>query len=133
MSGEVAYLDTSAAVKLIVREPETSALRTELAKWSRRMSSALLRVELIRTAKRVGLPAVIEVANARVDDLDLIRIDDALLNNAAHLGPDTLRSLDAIHLATAVSLGSDLGAVITYDQRMSEGAIALGLPVLTPQ
>jgi predicted nucleic acid-binding protein len=74
------------------------------------------------------------VAEARrhLEGIHLIRLDDDLLDRAADLDPPGMRSLDAIHLAAAVSLGDDLAAVITYDERMSAGAHALGLPVLSP-
>ena len=64
--------------------------------------------------------------------LSLIALDDALLDRASDLGPSDLRSLDAIHLAAALSLGDDLGAVVTYDDRMAAAATGLGLVVAQP-
>jgi predicted nucleic acid-binding protein len=133
MSAEVAYLDTSAVVKLLVREAETTALRRRLRSWPRRASSALLRVELLRTVRRAGLPRLMEGARRQLASIDLIRLDDDLLERAAEIEPSTMRSLDAIHLATALDLGSDLAAVVTYDARMSAAAQALGLPVVAPR
>ena len=132
MSADVAYLDTSAVVKLFVEEPETRALRQELKRWPRRASSALLRVELLRAARRAGLPEVVQKARAHINDLFLIQIESAVLDRAANLTPDDLRSLDAIHLASAMSLEMDLGAIVTYDERMSQAGRELGLPVIAP-
>lgn len=133
MSAEVAYLDASAVVKLLVREAETTALRRRLKEWPHRVSSALLRVELLRTVRRARLPRLMEVARRQLASIELIRLDDDLLERAAGIEPSTVRSLDAIHLATALSLGSDLAAVVTYDSRMSTAAQALGLPVIAPR
>jgi hypothetical protein len=133
MSAEVAYLDASAVVKLLVREAETTALRRRLKGWARRASSALLRVELLRTVKRAGTPRLMEGARRQLASIDLIRLDDDLFERAAGIEPFTGRSLDAIHLATALSLGSDLTAVVTYDARMSAAAQLLGLPLMAPR
>lgn len=133
MSAEVAYLDASAVVKLLVREAETTALRRQLQAWPRRASSALLRVELLRTVRRAGLPRLMAGARRLLASIDLIRLDDDLLERAAEIQPFTVRSLDAIHLATALSLGRDLAGVVTYDARMSAAGQALGLPVIAPR
>lgn len=133
MSAEVAYLDASAVVKLLVRESDTTALRRRLRSWPQRASSALLRAELLRTVRRAGLPRLMEGARRQLTSIDLIRLDDDLLERATGIEPFTVRSLDAIHLATALSLGSDLGAFMTYDTRMSTAAQALGLPVIAPR
>jgi predicted nucleic acid-binding protein len=72
-------------------------------------------------------------ARAVLASLDLISLDDHLLEVAATLDPSILRTLDAIHLATALSLGDSLDKVITYDKRMAEAAQYLGLAVVSPQ
>jgi len=64
--------------------------------------------------------------------LNLVAVDDDLLDEAARLGPETLRSLDAIHLASALSVGSAVGVVVTYDARLADVARAAGLAVLSP-
>lgn len=133
MSAEVVYLDASAVVKLLVNEPETAALRRRLPAWPRRASAALLLVELLRTIRRAGLPRLLRDARRQLTGIHLIRLDDDLLERAAELEPPTVRSLDAIHLAAALGLGSELGAIVTYDARMSEAAQALGLPVVAPR
>lgn len=128
------YLDTSALVKIVVEEPETAALRTALSSAGpvRRCSSALTRTELVRAASRHGER---EAAAARsvLDGLVLVTITTDLLDAAAALTPVTLRSLDAVHVATALELGAELVSVVTYDDRMAEAARHHGLAVLTPR
>jgi len=67
-----------------------------------------------------------------VAGVHLIRLDDALLDRAADLDPTDLRSLDSIHLAAAASLGDDLAAVVSYDERLLAAASLLGLLTATP-
>lgn len=132
MSAEVAYLDTSAAVKLLMTEPESSALRGWLRRRPERASAALLRVELVRVVRRAGFPRLIPEARRLLASIHLIRLDDVLLDRAANLDPTELRSLDSIHLAAAASLGDDLSALISYDDRLLAAATSLGLPTATP-
>jgi predicted nucleic acid-binding protein len=132
MSADVAYIDTSAAVKLLMTEPESPALRRWLRRRPARASAALLRVELVRVVRRAGLPRLIPEARKLLAGVHLIRLDDALLDRAADLDPIDLRSLDSIHLAAAVSLGEDLAAVVSYDERLLAAATSLGLPTATP-
>src|SRR5579864_2692213 len=128
MSAEVAYLDTSAAVKLLMTERESAALRRWLRRRPQRASAALLRVELVRVVRRAGLPRLIPEARKLLAGVHLIRLDEALLDRAADLDPTEVRSLDAIHLAAAASLGDDLAAVVSYDDRLLAAATSLGLP-----
>lgn len=125
------YLDASAFVKLIFAEPESDALRDWLASHRERTSSALLRTEVLRA---VRLRDASDLARARqlLDAVVLVPIDDAVLEAAGLLGPGALRTLDAIHVATARYLGSDVDALVTYDRRMIEAAGRLGLPVASP-
>jgi predicted nucleic acid-binding protein len=132
MSAEVAYLDSSAAVKLLMNERESPALRRWLRGRSERASAALLRVELVRVVRRAGLPRLIPQARQLLAGVHLIRLDDVLLERAANLDPTELRSLDSIHLAAAASLGDDLAAVVSYDDRLLAAATSLGLPTATP-
>jgi len=132
MSAEVAYLDTSAAVKLLMTERESPALRRWLRRRPARASAALLRVELVRVVRRAGVPRLIPEARKLLAGVHLIRLDDALLDRAADLDPTELRSLDSIHLAAAASLGGDQAAVVSYDDRLLAAATALGLPTATP-
>ena len=132
MSADVVYLDTSAVVKLVVREPQTAALQHFLRSRARRVSTALLRVELLRVAGRVPAPGIRERALRQLANIHLIRLDPALLDAASGLQPPSLRSLDAIHLAGALSLGANLDALVTYDARLMEAANLLGLTVSSP-
>lgn len=132
MSGDVAYVDTSAFVKTVLQEPESAALAHYSRGWGRFASSALLRVELLRTVRRFG-PERLALARARLAAVSVIAMDDAILEAAGLLDPPTMRSLDAIHLASAQVLGSDLGVFITYDQRLASAASSLGFAVASPQ
>ena len=130
MSGSVAYLDSSAFVKLVVPEPESAALRHSLRKWRERASATLLRVESVRAVAPTG-PNAIRTARRQMARLHLIELNRPLLDVAGTL-PGLVRSLDTIHLAAAQSLGSDLGAVVTYDQRLAQAAIRMGMTVESP-
>jgi predicted nucleic acid-binding protein len=132
MSADVAYLDTSAVVKLLVREGETAALRRWLRRRPRRVASALLSVELLRAARRAGEPRLVVEARRLLTGITLIGVDNAVLDRAGDLEPGQLRTLDAIHLATALSLGAELDAVVTYDRRMADAAALVGLAIAAP-
>lgn len=131
VSAETVYIDSSGLVKLVVREPESAELEQYLRGWPRRVSSALARVEVVRAVRGHGSEAV---ARARrvLSDVHLIQLDEELLDDAAELEPLRLRSLDAINLAAARSLGGDLGRLVTYDQRIAAAARAIGLAVDAP-
>jgi predicted nucleic acid-binding protein len=125
------YLDSSAIVKLVVAEAESSALAGHLRRRPVRASCALARVEVVRAVEAHGEPAVSR-ARALLDRIWLVRLDDALLDAAAGLPGRGLRSLDAIHLAAARALGDDLAEVVTYDRRMADAATRLGVSVAAP-
>jgi uncharacterized protein len=126
------YLDASAIVKLAVREAETPALESTLAHCRAAFSSKLSRVECTRALARVAGPRAVATLNGAFEALVLHEIDDAVLAGAAALESPTLRSLDAIHLATAMLLGiSDL-SFVTYDERLARAAEAQGLTVAQP-
>jgi predicted nucleic acid-binding protein len=132
MSAEVVYLDSSALAKLVVHEAESSALRRYLRRRKRRATCGLARVEVVRAVRAHGAAAV-AAARRILGGVDLIRLDDVLLDEASELGGGTLRTLDAIHLAAARSLRSDLVAVVTYDARMTSAATDLRLTVVAPR
>jgi predicted nucleic acid-binding protein len=132
MSGRAAYIDTSAFVKLIVAEPESAALRTRLRRWPDRVSATLLRTETLRALRRSGNDHLIGQARRMFAALTLVRLDEPLLDRAGDLGPTELRSLDAIHLAAALSIGPDLAIVITYDHRLRDAALLQGIDVDSP-
>lgn len=131
MSDRYVYLDTSAFMKLITREVETVALQRYLIARSLRVSSALLRTEALRAAMRVSQDHVAKVRR-QLRSVALVDIGRELLEQAGSLTPPDLRSLDAIHIATALSLGDDLGEVVTYDARMKSAAAAHGLAIVSP-
>lgn len=126
------YLDSSAIVKLAVREPESFALRRYLRKRRPLVSSALARTEVLRALLPAGDEAVARGRDV-LQRLDLVRVNDHILNAAALLLPAEVRSLDAIHLATAQQLGRDLRVLITYDDRMAAAARALGYRIVQPR
>jgi predicted nucleic acid-binding protein len=133
VSGERAvYLDSSALVKLAVAEPESAALRRYLRGRRPLVSSALARAEVARALLPLGEPAV-RRGQEVLARLELIRISDRILAAAGSLLPAELRTLDAIHLATARQLGSDLARLITYDERLRAAAAAAGCPVAAPR
>ncbi len=125
------YLDTSAYIKLFVEEPESEALHRELDRWPAWTSSALLGVEAVRAGRRLSEQIAASV-EASLGYIALIPIDAAVLSMARGLGPSELRSLDAIHLATALSIGTDLGAIACYDERLAGAAATAGLNILAP-
>jgi predicted nucleic acid-binding protein len=115
------YLDSSAIVKLAVREPESLALRGYLRRREPFVSSALARTEVLRAAagrRRDSGPG----GRIVLRRLDLVRVNDRILNVAGALRFSELRSLDAIHLATANQLGEELLALLTFDNRMVTAA-----------
>jgi predicted nucleic acid-binding protein len=125
------YLDSSALVKLAVREPESVALRRYLRRRRPLIASALVRTEVTRALLPLGAEAV-QRGQHVLARIDLVRINDRVLDAAGAMLPAELRSLDAIHLATAQQLGADLARIVTYDDRMAMAADQLGLAVARP-
>ena len=124
------YLDSSAIVKLVVREPETAGLIRAIQADPEVVSSHVACTEVVNATRRAGRSTA--RAERILDGIALVPIDDAILREAATLGRKDLRTLDAIHLATAISLRPDVGTVITYDGRQARVASALGLEVRSP-
>ena len=127
----VTYVDSSAIVKLVVRELESAALSRFLRTRRPLVSSALARVEVERACLAFG-DAVRERARDVLARFELVRIGDRVLSAAGGLLPNEIRSLDAIHLATASLFGTSLRAVVTYDVRMANVARSLGWKVAAP-
>jgi len=126
------YLDSSAFIKVVVEEAESAALRELLAAdGGRRVSSALLRAEALRAVRHLG-PEALAAVREGLRRVDLIAIDDRILDAAGILEPRVLRTLDAIHLATALAVGDDMDVVVTYDERMVVAARLLGLTTTSP-
>ncbi len=124
------YLDSSALVKLTVNEPETAALTRYLSARPRWVSSSLAKVELLRAARRTGRSLL--VARELLDRLALMPVDEDVLEHAALLGPTNLRTLDAIHTASALRLRDRLDGVVTYDVRMTSALAELGVRAVAP-
>ena len=115
----------------MLRERERDALVAELARWEGYVSSALLGVEAIRACARYG-ERYAAAARDGLHGISLIPVDDEVLQAAARLAPAQLRTLDALHLATALSLGEDLGVLVAYDERLNAAAAVHDLPVISP-
>jgi uncharacterized protein len=127
-----AYVDSSALLKLAVREPETSAVEADFAARDGLVTSRLAVVECRRAARRASNRRVLQTIDEILDAIYLIEVTPAILEQAALADPPLLRSLDAIHLATALSVGDARMDVITYDERFADAARAHGLTVVQP-
>ena len=127
-----AYLDASAIVKLVVAEPETAALERDVAGRIALLSSRLSATEVLRAARRHPLRRVLQQAEDVLDSFVLMEVTSAILKRAGALGPTDLRTLDAIHLATALGLGLANLEFLTYDVRLARAARAHGLSVSKP-
>lgn len=127
------YLDSSALMKLIRSEDETAALSDWLQERPEQtvVTSELGRVEVLRAARRVGDQVSTE-ARAVVGDLDLVPLNRAVQDLACDIADPLLRTLDALHLASAVLLGEELSAFVAYDDRLATAARAASLPVSAP-
>jgi predicted nucleic acid-binding protein len=124
------YYDTSALAKLVVAEAESSALRALMVR-SVNVSSDLARTELVRAVRR-SAPGRVPLAHDVLAALDLVALTPEVLDAAGRLEPDALRSLDAVHVAAALTLGDELDGLVTYDDRMAHAATRLGVHVLAP-
>lgn len=133
--GGVLYVDTSALVKLVVREAESDAVERELSRWPGAATSTLTDVELGRAILRAqgdrrdlgsAVPLVVLAGFAHVP------MTARVLSVARSILPPVLRTLDAIHLASALALGADLGAVMTYDARLADAVTTHGITVVAP-
>lgn len=130
------YVDASALVKLVLREPESGALHAYLMARPGAMTSRIATVEVPRAIGR----AMGTSTEAPHDDslvavwerVDVIELDAAIADSAAHMTPWTIRSLDAIHLASALAVADELGDFVTYDRRLAEAAATAGLAVRSP-
>ena len=127
------YLDASAIVKLVRREPESRALLAALRSWPERVTSVVSAVEVPRAVRRAGADArSLRRADRVLDRLGLVELDAPVRARAAALEPAVLRTLDAIHIATALELAPDVETLITYDRRQARSARSAGLAVIAP-
>lgn len=127
------YLDTSAAAKLVLPEPESNALAVFLVErmTTPLVSSALLCPELVRAVNR-HRPDVADRAVAILQRVMTIPLSHDILVDAATVGSPLVRTLDALHLASALSVRSELDALVTYDKQLADSATDAGLVVATP-
>ncbi len=127
------YLDTSAAVKLVLSEPSSRAM----VAWARGnaervVSCDLLRTELLRATRR-GAPDHMPRARAILDSITLLSLPSTTFERAAELEPAVLRSLDSVHLAAALELGDELDGMVTYDDGLAAAAALHGVTVVAPR
>jgi len=128
------YLDTSATVKLVAAEEESAALIDWLNAHpdENLVTSAVGHIELIRAAARIG-PKAVALARNVASTIDTLVLTDAIAAAATTIPPPELRTLDAIHLATAHLHGKSLTALCAYDRRLLEAAESQGLPTVSPR
>lgn len=128
----IAYVDSSALLKLAVREAESPTLESAVLDYEGLVASRFAALECRRVARRVGTKRLLQAVEDVLDAIYLVELTPAILELAARLDPPLLRSLDAIHLATAISIDDPELAILTYDQRLAEAAAVNGLRVLQP-
>ena len=130
------YMDTSALTKLLIAEPETPELRnwltSQIDQGDSAATSALGRVELMRTVARYGDISQADRARYLLDGLDILPLTEPMMSLAESIGPATLRSLDTIHLAAAAYFDQELTAFVTYDHRLLNGCRDIGLTTASP-
>jgi uncharacterized protein len=126
------YLDSSALVKLVVEEPESRALAEFVDDAGDAVSSVVAAIEVPRAARRTGVAEVQARAERVVARLGLLELDEDVVKRSATLDPPGLRTLDAIHLASALSISTGLDAFVAYDERLLSAASASGLNVASP-
>jgi predicted nucleic acid-binding protein len=129
------YLDASAIVKLVADEAETEALRQWSGARTTCVTSRVSTVEVPRVLRRKGGTAI-ELAAGPLEDalraFIMLELDPSIAERAAGLAPSTLRSIDAIHLASALAIAPELEAIVTYDRRLADAARDAGLRVVAP-
>ncbi len=127
------YLDTSALLKLLYREDETTALLAWLHERGDEplLTSVVGRLEVFRSVRRLGETDAERVGDL-LDGLDLVEMSPRVLLRAETIGEGHLRTLDAIHLASASEVAADLSALVCYDRRLFATGTASGLPMVAP-
>lgn len=127
------YLDSAAVVKLVHAEAESLALRAWLGERAETgwVSSVLVEIESFRALARYAPEAATRL-HPVLDQIDLIDLSPRVRILAQTVMPVTVRTLDAIHLGTALSIRRSLTSFATYDKRLLDAAIAAGLPADSP-
>ena len=128
------YFDTSALLKRVIPEKHSDALN-EFMNWARehsdtRITSQLAYIEVERGLRRNAIGNVDDNVKRALDGVDRYPLDDTVITHSATIGPDSLRTLDAVHLATAYVCGAN--ALITYDERLRWAAFEVGITVIQP-
>jgi predicted nucleic acid-binding protein len=135
----ILYVDTSALLKLLVREAESEAVEIELLRWSKLATSVVTEVELPRAVARAREDrpdAVIDgsvVLQGILASAAIVQLDTGIVARARDVNPVHVGALDAIHVASALRLGRDLAAVATYDHRMQDALARIKVEVLAPE
>jgi predicted nucleic acid-binding protein len=135
----ILYVDTSALLKLLVREAESEAVENELLRWNKLATSVVTEVELPRAiarAREERPDAVIDgsvVLQGVLASAAIVPLSAGTIAKARYVSPVNVGALDAIHVASALSLGRDLAAVATYDHRMQDALAKLKIEVVAPE
>lgn len=134
----VLYVDTSALVKLLIRELESAAIEGELLLWANLATSAVTEVELPRAVARAREERGTSIVDGSLvllgilESAAIVPLDEDVSSAAREVQPVDVGALDAIHIASAMSFGDRLAGVATYDKRMQHSLELLGVPVLAP-
>jgi predicted nucleic acid-binding protein len=135
----ILYVDTSALLKLLVREAESIAIERELVQWQSLATSVVTEVELPRAVARAREDrpdAVIDgslVLQGIIASAAIVELTDDIVASARDIAPVHVGALDAIHIASALSLDIELAGVATYDNRMKNALIRAGANVVAPR
>ena len=127
----VAYLDASALAKLLILEVDSTAMVRWYVEAERALTSRIGLIETRRAVARLAVPISSDLVDRTLASVEIVELDQSIADRAAAMGPVALRTLDAIHLATALELGS-IDAFVTYEDRLAEAARGIGLPVVRP-
>lgn len=127
----VAYLDASALAKLLIVEVDSTAMARWYVENERALTSRVGLIETRRAVARRSVPIRSDLVDKTLASVEIVELDQSIAVRAAAMGPVALRTLDAIHLATALELGP-IDAFVTYDDRLAEAARRIGLPVVRP-
>jgi len=138
-SPAILYVDTSALLKLLVREAESAAIERELLTWSELATSVITEVELPRAvarARKERPDAVIDgsvVLQGVLASAAIIPLSESAVAASCKVKPVHIGALDAIHIASALALDRQLAGVATYDKRMQDALVPLGVRVIAPE